>query len=108
MKPICLSQEDYKKKKIELKGYLQKREYQRSAMDSQLQKGDELDRRKLLRYNQPAESDHEPLVLTYNDALPSLHKIVHRNMKRLHQSDRLRHVFPKRGEGDRHTDKTQD
>ena len=74
--------------------HLQKRGYSRNTVENQLSKVDSLDRTSLLKYNtRKQNTDRVPLVVTYSNGLPNIHNILSKNLKILHQSERMKEVF---------------
>ena len=55
---------------------------------------DELNRDDLLQYKTKKENNRVPLVITYSNALPNIHSILRKHIKILHQSERLKKIFP--------------
>ena len=94
LKRICSTEESYKTRRNELKTHLTKRGYKNNELEKQLTKADALDRKELLKYNTKKSNDRVPLVLTYSDALPNVHNIVRQRITTLHNSERMREVFP--------------
>ena len=95
LKRICSNEEDYKKHRNELKKQLRKRGYNGKFIEGQLKKADSLNRKDLLRYtnNNKEKSKRVPLVVTYSDLLPDIHKIVRERMEILHQSEEMKEIF---------------
>ena len=93
-KRICSSDKDYKTRRNEIKTHLQNRGYRSSLIEEQLQKVDELNREDLLQYKDRKENDRVPLVFTYSKALPNIHAFLRKHLKILHQSNRLKKIFP--------------
>lgn len=94
VKRICSEEDDYMKRREEIKMNLQKRGYKNTSIEEQLQKVDILDRKELLKYKLKTENNRVPLVLTFSKALPNIHSILRKHLKTLHQSDRLKKAFP--------------
>ena len=94
LKRTCSTEESYKTRRNELKTHLTKRGYKNNELEKQLTKADALDRKELLKYNTKKSNDRVPLVLTYSDALPNVHNIVRQRITTLHNSERMREVFP--------------
>ncbi|ESO83022.1 hypothetical protein LOTGIDRAFT_176268 [Lottia gigantea] len=72
---ICENKEEYQK-------------HRKAVMDG-------MDREELLRKrkNNEKANSRTPLVTTYTKDLPNLHNIVRKNMKVLHQSERMQTIF---------------
>ena len=94
LKRIGSETSDYEKRKKELHGHLRKRGYKSKSIVKQFDKVDELTREDLLKYNQPKQNERVPLVMTYSDALPNIHAILHKHMNILHRSEDLTEIFP--------------
>ena len=94
LKRICSTDEDYTVRRKELKDYLSKRGYNNNDLEKQLEKADKLDRKELLKYKQKKENKRPPLVLTYSDKLPDIHTMVKQRMPILHNSERMKEIFP--------------
>ena len=94
LKRICSDPKDFQTRKVELKNHLKKRGYKETQVNDQLKKVDELNREDLLKYKQKKQNDRVPLVLTYTDALPNIHRIVHRHLNTLHKSQEMQEIFP--------------
>ncbi|XP_071153747.1 uncharacterized protein [Mytilus edulis] len=94
VKRICSTEEDYKTRREEIKTHLRKRGYNNSFTEVQLKKVDNLNREDLLQYKQKKENNRVPLVITFSKALPNVHSILRKNLKILHQSERLKKIFP--------------
>ena len=93
VKRICSDQNDYQKRKRDLKGNVKKRGYSSNLIDKQFQRVDELEREDFLKYNQPKQSDRVSLVLTYTDALPNIHTILRKHLDTLYNSEEMKQVF---------------
>ena len=93
-KRICSEAKDYELRREEITEHLQKRGYSRNTVENQLSKVDSLDRTSLLKYNtRKQNTDRVPLVVTYSYGLPNIHNILSKNLKILHQSERMKEVF---------------
>ena len=94
VKRICSTEEDYKTRREEIKTHLRKRGYNNSSTEVQLKKVDNLNREDLLQYKPKKENNRVPLVITFSKAPPNVHSILRKNLKILHQSERLKKIFP--------------
>lgn len=94
LKRICSIPTEYERRKNDLKEQLQKRGYKTELIIKQLNKVDNLDREDLLKYKTKKINDRVPLVLTYSDALPNIHSILHKHISTLHRSKNLKDIFP--------------
>jgi hypothetical protein len=86
-------QNDYQKRKRDLKWNVKKRGYSSNLIDKQFQRVDELEHEDLLKHNQPKQSDRVPLVSTYTDALPNIHTILRKHLDTLYNSEEMKQVF---------------
>lgn len=93
VKRICSTEENYKIRREEIKTHLKKRGYNNSSTEVQLKKVDILNRDDLLEYKPKKENDRVPLVIIFSKALPNIHSILRKNLKILHQSNRLKKIF---------------
>ena len=95
-KRICSSNKQYQANRSTIANNLTKRGYKFSEMDKVLGKVDVMERKNLLSYRKNDTSsgnNRVPLVLTYNRGLPKVQEIVHRHMKVLHRSQKMKEVF---------------
>ena len=92
---ICEKETDYAKHRQELKTQLRRRGYSGKLIESQLQRVDRLDRSELLETKRKKDKNANriPIVMTYSNLLPDVHRIVHKHMNILHHSDRMRDVL---------------
>jgi hypothetical protein len=92
---ICSKENDYKRRRQELKMQLRKRGYSGKFIESQLTKVDRLDRRDLLKYRQKQnkQDTRVPLVVTFKQQLPNISEIVRKHMKTLYKSEKMQRVF---------------
>ena len=93
IKRICSDPEDYSVRRQEVKSHLRKRGYKDHLIEEQLKKVDTINRDQLLNYKQKTENNRVPLVITFSKALPNVHRILRKNMKTLHRSERLKQIF---------------
>ena len=93
---ICEKEPDYLKQRNNLKKQLRKRGYPGKLIENQLSKVDKLRREDLLQVRKckpSKKSNRVPLVMTFSNLLPDVHKIIHKHIRVLHRSDRMKEVF---------------
>lgn len=95
IKRICSEPGDYVRRRQEICGHLAKRGYSKKVVTDQFSRVDKLKRSDLLEDKERRKvNERVPLALVYSRALPDVRKILRRKQKTLHQSDRMKEVFP--------------
>ena len=96
LKRICSSHADYVKHKKDLKTRLLARGYPESIINTSFRKADKTDRTQLLKNKARTvkKVDRVPMVVTFSSHLPDINMILNKKRHILHQSDRLKNIFP--------------
>jgi hypothetical protein len=95
LKRICQREEDYKKRRGDLKTQLRKRGYSGAHIETQLRRVDAADRGNLLiDTKKKTANERVPLVVTYSKLLPDIRSVLTKHEATLYRSDRMREVFP--------------
>ena len=91
---ICEKEKDYVRHRQELKLQLRRRGYSGKLIEAQLQKVDKLDRNELLEVKRQDKSARRvPLVVTFSNLLPDMHRVVRKHMNVLYRSERMKEVY---------------
>ena len=96
LKRICSSHADYVKHMKDLKTRLLARGYPESIINTSFRKADKTDRTQLLQNKARTvkKVDRVPMVVTFSSHLPDINMILNKKRHILHQSDRLKNIFP--------------
>jgi hypothetical protein len=92
---ICGREEDYQRRRRDLKTQLRKRGYSGRHIEGQLRRVDATDRQSLLRNTRHKPANNRvPLVVTFSKLLPDIRAIILKHEQTLYHSERMRKVFP--------------
>jgi hypothetical protein len=94
VKRICSSEENFKKRASELKGFFIKRGFQETELNKALEEVTNQNREDLLNYKEKKRNDRVPFVLTYHPRLKRTSHILHKHFPLLNANKRLTEVFP--------------
>ena len=97
LRRLCSKEEDFRRHRTELKSRLGERGYPGHIIEQQLNKADS---HNSVRNDGPAPDDRQeidrvPLVLTYSHYLPDVRNVLKRKRHILHNSEKLKRIFPK-------------
>ena len=96
IKRICTNESDYMEQREKLKDQPISRGYSHKIVHKQFRKVDNMSREEALQYKgrkQQSQKKRTPLVVTYNEKLPNIGKILHSRQRILKRSPRLSEIF---------------
>ena len=93
MKRVCSSQQEFLSHTAEMINQFQKRGYNRSLIEQQIDKTNLQEREQLLKEKKKKTATNIPLSLKYNRTLPKIKEIVMKHWRLLHVNSNLAEIF---------------
>ena len=90
---ICNEKDDVNKHLSDLQQHLINRNYKKSMVTKSINKGKQIPRSELLKYNERKQMNRVPLVLTYDPRLANVSHTIRKHMPTLHKSEDMKSLF---------------